>query len=240
MSFTPDTEEKIVQLYRLLCQCAERGAACPSNKEISARFGIATVGGITRWFAVLRARGLVEIERGHHARRATILATGARTAPLEQSAQEVRRRNAASGDGQHYGGALSLDAERALSAQERARLRALTEHIKAIGPARTCRAIVTVPDLLPLDRATLDRAFAADPSIYCGEGSEPGCSYCAEHAARYFLPRKRVYDAHLWNAIPTDSVERAFYYKCRNEGLRHMEALSRVNTMRTGRNTRNA
>ena len=196
MSFTPDTEEKIAQLYRLLCQCAARGAACPSNKEISARFGIATVGGITRWFAVLRARGLVEIERGHHARRATILATGARTAPLEQSAQEVRRRNAelvyrpqshagqkngASGDGQHYGGALSLDAERALSAQERARLRALTERIKAIGPARTCRAIVTVPDLKPLDRATLDRAFAADPSIYCGEGSEPGCSYCAEH-----------------------------------------------------------
>jgi SOS-response transcriptional repressor LexA len=62
--------------------CAEQGERCPTNDDICERLGFNSPASATRLVADLEADGLIRVERFHHARVVTIVATGEKTAPV--------------------------------------------------------------------------------------------------------------------------------------------------------------
>lgn len=70
------------RMLTALEKLAADNATCPTNAALGERLGCETKDA-ARWFAALRSLGVIEVVTVHHARRVTIVATGAQTASIE-------------------------------------------------------------------------------------------------------------------------------------------------------------
>lgn len=78
------------QLYAVLVRAAESGQPCPGNTELAGRFGWDSIASPVRRMQKLEKAGRITVERGHHTRVVTIVATGQRTAGAAVRSQRVR------------------------------------------------------------------------------------------------------------------------------------------------------
>jgi hypothetical protein len=208
-----------MQLYAWLKAAAELGEPMPTNAQIQGRFG--TKGQSTPVYALqqLERRGLISIEPvSRYARRVTIIETGQliQSAVLGtyRGAQQVTRaieRSQAPGAND----APELPVRRSDGMRLNPFMR--------IPPSSTCRWI----DEPLTSRTFLIKARAGDESIYCGERSVLGRSWCPAHFARVSAKRQPKSTAYLLKPEEID-----FYRKLRGDGLTDAQARERLQTAR--------
>jgi hypothetical protein len=85
------TTQLLDDLYGWLAECAAGGRACPGNGEIARRYAFASVATAAKAVGRLEKQGRIAVQRGWTARQATIVATGASTAPIRQASREARK-----------------------------------------------------------------------------------------------------------------------------------------------------
>lgn len=85
------TAELLDDLYGWLCECAAAGRIFPGNAEIARRYEFASVATAAKAVGRLERQGRIAVLRGWNSREATIVATGACTAPIRRTARAARK-----------------------------------------------------------------------------------------------------------------------------------------------------
>lgn len=67
------------RLLAILAEAAAKGQECPTNIDLSCRFGYSSISAAVPWFKELEAAGLISVQRFQRARVVTIVETGAAT-----------------------------------------------------------------------------------------------------------------------------------------------------------------
>lgn len=166
-------------LYRWLVSCAEDGGEVPTNDAICGRYNLVSSSNGSAAIAYLERQGLIKVERFKHARRIVITATGKATRPVPMALAV------------HRAPPQDLMEQTApVESKERHRhwssaMRPLMNRAIVVGPSSTCRWIEE-----PDHAAMLKRASNGDETLYCGQHSVPGRSWCPEHAERTYVERK--------------------------------------------------
>ena len=161
------TPEICEHMFKWLRDCAAVGQPCPTNAEISARFGFRSVASGAKLVGLLEKSGRIGVQRTRTTRVVRIVETGKSTAAMVHngplSPRPIKKR--------------SIAARQALSitcARKRMQRAAMQENVSAgpYSPARNCQWIADDP--------------TGDDSCKCGAETIPGKPYCAAHFARSY------------------------------------------------------
>lgn len=169
-------------ILKVFEQAAEAGEGPPTNNRLCELFGWASWSMASRAVAKLEEAGLVTVERGHHARNVTIVATG-KTAvglgiPLGPKRCRVTRTSAVRREIEKAGArrtVSALSADRPLSAAARLDLARRLTTLHPLPIARPCP--VDTRPVAPADKRP--PAFGRDPCPYCATRGDLGCAHFA-------------------------------------------------------------